>query len=225
MDPSSYYHPTCPDPDHTRVFDHFINFWGIKDSRIALLSVSPSPPARREPFYQGTRTPLTPQVAMRLGLPLGELIKAVEEEEDTLRREWERLAGAESAFSDEVLFMDQYLPKRLEEEDGSCGDGNGQSASGIVYLSARGYKLATHHHVINHFQGSVLSSIFDRERWPGQPEEVDQDGHYYMEEASPYCLGKLMDLLRLRVKYGITDATVEIMEGKKAEFQVGGVVT
>lgn len=124
----------------------------------------------------------------------------------TLLRERERLAEAVQAFEHELEFLDRYLP--TDKDDAK-----------IVYLSARGFKLATHLHVIRAVESSMLASMFDRERWHEQVEDVDSEGNIFMEYASSYSMGKILDLLRQRVRYGMKYRSVDLCDGRRAEFE------
>lgn len=199
----------CPDPDHAHVFESFVKYWG-PDPAISPIHKGNRPPAvvplvSEEKTLNGAavRQALVQQLR-HLSNSLGPELKY--NEEVVMAREWQAVLRADDAFRDEVFFLDRYLPKDPD-------------STSIIYLSARGFKLATHRDTIRSIEGSMLASIFNRELWHEQAENLDKDGNYYMEGASPYSLGKIMDLLRLRKRHGIDHPAIDIKESRAVEFK------
>jgi hypothetical protein len=88
----------------------------------------------------------------------------LEEESRALDDARAALRRAQEAFEDEVRFFETLKP----------GDDE------IIRINATGTAIHASAAVVRSVDGSMLAPLFDRERWTEQPEDLDDDGNYFM---------------------------------------------
>lgn len=171
--------PVCIDSDHAKAFACFLDFWGLSGvPSLAKPPQQPSPNEDSDPFLLPCMGKLTAMCDI--------FAEALVENRRKLEEEREALDGARQAWRDEMEFIDRYLLPQDSNDD-------------IVYVSAMGYKLATHRGVMRSVKGSMLASLFDQQLWNLQQRDLDKEGNYYLEVSS-YSLSKILDLLRQRAR-------------------------